>query len=95
MKEYGVGTSWSKLFTVPERRIPVSPWWLTVICSWNGKVFFQCNCREMVLYDMKKKTWKALHISIRSGIEISSSVHVESIISPFPSETVIGSNAFK
>ncbi|XP_030547702.2 F-box/kelch-repeat protein At3g06240-like, partial [Rhodamnia argentea] len=81
MNEYGIGGSWTKLFSVSTEGIPGGELWLIPVAyTRSGKIVFQIDVYQMILFNPEDNTYK--NYPIQSDNNVESAIYVETLISP-------------
>ncbi|XP_022734823.1 F-box protein CPR30-like [Durio zibethinus] len=82
LKEYGVKSSWTRLFSVHRETLHGHKYWENALCyTKTGKVVIDYDGRELVWYDPKEKTSKTF--TPRNDWDwFQPAVYIESLVSP-------------
>ncbi|WRX19633.1 F-box associated domain [Theobroma cacao] len=82
LKEYGIKSSWSRLFSVHRDILHGYKYWENALCyTKTGKVLIDYDGRELVWYDPKEKTSKAF--TPRNHWDwFQPAIYIESLVSP-------------
>ncbi|XVF84591.1 hypothetical protein PTKIN_Ptkin17bG0049500 [Pterospermum kingtungense] len=82
LEEYGVKSSWSRLFSAYKETLPGFKYWETALCyTKTGKVVIDYDGRDLVWYDPKKNTSKTFTPS-NDWDWFQPVVYIESLVSP-------------
>ncbi|XP_031389512.1 F-box protein CPR1-like isoform X2 [Punica granatum] len=90
MKEYGVKTSWAKLFSISGEIFPAPAKRVQVLSLRNGKILLGLDRNEIVLYDIADGSFQFLLDIGWSGFRYEFIVYVESFISPYSGQGTSG-----
>ncbi|XP_022734817.1 F-box protein CPR30-like [Durio zibethinus] len=82
LKEYGVKSSWTRLFSVQRETLQGLEYWGNALCyTKTGKVVIDYDGRKLVWYDPKEKTSKTF-TPRNEWVWFQPAVYIESLVSP-------------
>ncbi|XP_048133139.1 F-box/kelch-repeat protein At3g23880-like [Rhodamnia argentea] len=82
MNEYGKKESWTRLFSIPIDGFPDHNFYVIPIAyTRSGKIVFQIDVSEMILFNPKDGTYKNYPIEEHHNVE--SAIYMETLVSPY------------
>lgn len=82
MNEYGKGESWTRLFNIPTDGLPAYKFYtIPIAYTRSGKIVFQINVSEMILFNPEDGTYK--NYPIEEDHNVDSAIYVETLVSPY------------